>query len=83
MYAVIKTGGKQYRVAEGQVIRVERLAPPKGETVQFGDVLLLKKNGENCIVGFILQDMSLTWRSMLWASDGFPEKDITIQTVPI
>jgi large subunit ribosomal protein L21 len=46
MEAVIKAGGKQYRVAEGQVIRVERLSPPKGETVEFGDVLLLKKNGE-------------------------------------
>ncbi len=31
MYAVIKTGGKQYRVAEGQRLDVERLAPPRGD----------------------------------------------------
>ena len=31
MYAVIKTGGKQYRVSEGQRLEVERVAPPEGE----------------------------------------------------
>lgn len=46
MEAVIKTGGKQYRVTEGQVIRVERLSQPKGETVEFGDVVLLKRNDQ-------------------------------------
>jgi large subunit ribosomal protein L21 len=38
MYAVIRTGGKQYRVAPGDVIRVESVAGPDG-TVAFGDVL--------------------------------------------
>jgi large subunit ribosomal protein L21 len=41
-YAVIKTGGKQYRVAPGQRIRVEKLAPPKGEEIAFTDVLFVK-----------------------------------------
>ncbi len=41
MFAVLKTGGKQYRVAEGDVLRVERLAAEAGETVQFNDVLML------------------------------------------
>lgn len=41
MYAVIKTGGKQYRVAEGQRLRVEKLAGNPGDKVEFGEVLLV------------------------------------------
>lgn len=41
MYAVIKTGGKQYRVAEGTVLRVEKLAGDAGEKVTFNEVLFL------------------------------------------
>ena len=41
MYAVIKTGGKQYRVAEGQKLRVEKLPGNAGDKVTFGEVLLL------------------------------------------
>ena len=41
MYAIVKTGGKQYRVEEGQVLRVERLLGAAGESVKLGDVLLL------------------------------------------
>jgi len=40
MYAVIKTGGKQYRVAEGQRLDVERLTPPAGE-LSFEPVLMV------------------------------------------
>jgi len=39
MYAVIRAGGKQYRVAPGDVIQVEKLAQAGGEKVQFDDVL--------------------------------------------
>lgn len=39
MYAIIKTGGKQYKVSEGQEIFVEKLAGEAGETVEFTDVL--------------------------------------------
>jgi len=46
MEAVIRTGGKQYRVVEGQVIRVERLPGAKGETVEFHDVLLVRNNDQ-------------------------------------
>jgi large subunit ribosomal protein L21 len=38
MYAVIRTGGKQYRVAPGDVVKLEKLAV-EGETVEFNDVL--------------------------------------------
>ena len=41
MYAVIRTGGKQYRVSEGQLLRVEKLPGGAGDKVTFGEVLLL------------------------------------------
>ncbi len=41
MFAVIKTGGKQYRVAADQTLQVEKLAGEAGETVTFSDVLML------------------------------------------
>lgn len=50
MYAVIRTGGKQYKVSEGDVLRVEKLAAAEGETVQFDEVLLVA-DGENVQVG--------------------------------
>jgi len=39
-YAVIRTGGKQYRVAPGDLVRVERLEGDVGSAVEFGEVLL-------------------------------------------
>ncbi len=50
MYAVIKTGGKQYRVQEGDVLRVEKLGVEAGEKVTFDDVLLVGE-GEAIKVG--------------------------------
>ena len=50
MYAVIKTGGKQYRVAEGDVIRVETLEANAGETITFDQVLMVGE-GESIKVG--------------------------------
>ena len=41
MYAVIKTGGKQYRVSEGQTLRVEKLPGSAGDKITFGEVLLV------------------------------------------
>jgi len=41
MYAVIKTGGKQYRVAAGDTLRVERIAGDKGSVVELKDVLMV------------------------------------------
>lgn len=40
-YAVIKTGGKQYKVSEGKILEVEKLAAQPKEKVEFGEVLLL------------------------------------------
>jgi large subunit ribosomal protein L21 len=50
MFAVIKTGGKQYRVAEGDEIVVEKLDGEPGATVAFSDVLLVA-NGDAITVG--------------------------------
>jgi large subunit ribosomal protein L21 len=49
MEAVIATGGKQYRVAPGQVISVERLAGDKGSAVEFTAVLLVKRDDDEVI----------------------------------
>ena len=40
-YAVIRSGGKQYRVAEGETVRVDRLAGNAGDKITFDDVLVL------------------------------------------
>ena len=45
MYAIIATGGKQYKVAEGDVIRVEKLGVEAGETVTFDQVLAVSNDG--------------------------------------
>ena len=41
MFAVLKTGGKQYKVQSGDVLRVEKLAAIAGQKIQFNDVLML------------------------------------------
>jgi large subunit ribosomal protein L21 len=46
VYAVIMSGGKQYRVSEGEVVRVEKLGVEAGDEVEFKDVLLVKSEGE-------------------------------------
>ena len=46
MYAVIITGGKQYRVSEGDVIQVEKLPGETGEPIDFGKVLLIENEGD-------------------------------------
>ncbi len=46
MYAIIRTGGKQYRVKPGDVVRVERLAGEVGSTVTLDEVLLVAGEGE-------------------------------------
>ena len=45
MYAIIATGGKQYKVAEGDVIRVEKLGAEAGETVTFDNVIAISGDG--------------------------------------
>ena len=54
MFAVLKTGGKQYKVQAGDVLRVEKLAADAGETIQFDEVLML--GGDAPVVGAPLVD---------------------------
>jgi len=46
MYAVVRAGGKQYRVAQGDVVQVERLGGQVGDKVTLGEVLFVGGNGE-------------------------------------
>ena len=46
MYAVVASGGKQYRVAQGDVMEVERLNAEAGKTVTFDQVLLINSDGK-------------------------------------
>jgi large subunit ribosomal protein L21 len=50
MYAVIQTGGKQYRVAEGDTLRIEKIVADEGATVEIDKVLLVA-DGDNVRVG--------------------------------
>ncbi|MCI5569044.1 MAG: 50S ribosomal protein L21 [Lachnospiraceae bacterium] len=50
MYAIIETGGKQYKVSEGDVIRVEKLGKEAGESVVFDKVLAIR-NDETLVTG--------------------------------
>jgi large subunit ribosomal protein L21 len=49
MFAVLKTGGKQYKVASGDILRIEKVTGNAGETVQFNEILMV--GGENLVIG--------------------------------
>jgi large subunit ribosomal protein L21 len=51
MYAVFKTGGKQYRVGAGDKLRVEKLPGSVGDAVAFDEVLLVQRQGEGIKLG--------------------------------
>lgn len=59
MYAIIATGGKQYKVSEGDVINVEKLSGEAGETVKFDDVLAVNKDGK-LVVGSSVEGATVT-----------------------
>ncbi len=46
MFAVIKTGGKQYRVQEKSILRIEKLPVEAGQSVTFNDVLMISSKGK-------------------------------------
>ena len=54
MYAVIKTGGKQYKVAEGDLLKIEKIAGAVGDSVEFDQVLMV--GGDDVKVGTPLVD---------------------------
>ncbi len=58
MYAIIATGGKQYKVSEGDTIRVEKLGVEAGDTVEFDDVLAI--GGDKLLVGDDVKSASVS-----------------------
>lgn len=69
MYAIIHTGGKQYRVAKNDVIQVEKLPGSAGETIDFGEVLMLA-DGAETTVGAPLVDGALVTATILEQARG-------------
>lgn len=59
MYAIIATGGKQYKVAEGDIIKVEKLGAEAGESVTFDQVLVVN-NGEVVVGSPTVANASVT-----------------------
>ena len=49
MFAVIRTGGKQYKVANGDVIKVEKLAGEAGASINFDEVLMVSNDGSTTV----------------------------------
>jgi len=60
MYAVIQTVGKQYRVAPGDTIRIERVAGEVGEQVKFGTVLAVHTDDKKVFAGLEASEASVT-----------------------
>jgi large subunit ribosomal protein L21 len=59
-YVVVRTGGKQYRVAPGDIVRVERLDGEVGDKITLGEVLFVGGNGEVKIGTPTLADVKVT-----------------------
>lgn len=59
MYAIIATGGKQYKVAEGDIIYVEKLNAATGDTVTFDDVVVVN-NDKDVLCGDKVADAKVT-----------------------
>ncbi|KAI4444268.1 50S ribosomal protein L21 [Schaedlerella arabinosiphila] len=68
MYAIIATGGKQYKVSEGDIIKVEKLGVGAGETYTFDQVLAV--NNESLVVGNPVVDGATVTASVLGDGKG-------------
>jgi len=67
MYAVIKTGGKQYRVSEGETLKIEKLEVEPGKKVTFDEVLMVQMAIKFRSVRRLLQRQVLKLKSFLKA----------------
>lgn len=70
MFAVIKTGGKQYRVSENDVFVVEKLAGEPGATIEFNDVLMIGEDGKAPTVGSPLIDKAAVFGEVVRQTRG-------------
>ena len=69
MYAIIKTGGKQYKVAEGDVIMVEKLSAAEGEAVVFDEVLTVVNDGDVKVGKPVVEGAKVTGKVEAQAKD--------------
>lgn len=60
MYAIIQTGGKQYRVAEGDVVFVEKIEANEGDVVELGEVLTVVKDGDVVVGSPVVEGAKVT-----------------------
>ena len=59
MFAVIQTGGKQYRCTEGDILYIEKLEAEEGSTVTFKEVLALSRNGDMVVGSPLIKGVSV------------------------
>ena len=70
MFAVIKTGGKQYRVSKDDVIAVEKLAGEPGDLVEISDVLMVSEEGQEPTVGTPIIDKASVFAELVEQTRG-------------
>ena len=80
MYAIVRTGGKQYKVSERSVITVEKLDGGEGETVELTDVLLLA-DGDNIQIGAPLVTGAKVTATVIETAKGKKIKGFTYKKV--
>ena len=61
-YAVIRTGGKQYRVSVGENLRVEKLEGEVGQEIEFGDLVMVKRDEEIILARSKIHDVKFKRR---------------------
>lgn len=76
MYAIIESGGGQHRVAEGDIIRVERLPDGSGNAVSIDKVLMIAKDGETLVGKPYVENATV---EAVVAEDGLDEKVIVFK----
>ena len=59
MYAIVQTGGKQYKVTPGEVLKVEKLPGEVGDEIELQDVRLVANDGELLIGTPVLEDVTI------------------------
>ncbi len=70
MFAIVKTGGKQYRVTKDDVLRVEKLAGEPGDMIELGDVLMVGEDGKAPTVGQPLIDKAAVFAEVVEQTRG-------------
>ena len=80
MYAVIKTGGKQHKVAEGEILKVEKLKASEGEPVDITDVLLIEKDGEVTLGSPFIEGAKVTAKILRHGKEAVSYTHLTLPT---